>query len=310
MAITGNDTDGYVALASAISAASLATPSFHFLYRNAASPDVAGVGVANTAYSVSNSGENYGFGFYYHADLNTTRQSVYHFNSGGTRVLATLVTVPSPDTWYGIGGSYDGANVKAYLDGALEATTAATAFSTSSSHNPTPAALAATAGSSGFDDGTICEVALWNVALTADEFAALGKKVSPLLIRPTALVHYWPLIREITPMFGPATTSGGTFTVATHAPVIHAAAPVTIRNHGVAATEWQPVDAAWSSGLEMDENASPVFSASASAAMKLTSAMAGEASSLVGETTSRLTLRSRFTSRSGTLASGRRKERF
>jgi hypothetical protein len=310
MAILGNDTDGYVALASALTASSLATPSFHFLYRNAAAPTTAAVGVANSVFSISNSSEAYGFGFWWHADNAAIRQTVYHFNASATRTDSTLVSALSPDTWYAIGASYDGTNTRAYLDGALEVTTPATAFSTSGSHNPTPAALAAQAGSSGFDDGTICEVAAWNVALTAAEFAALGQKISPLLIRPTALVLYWPLIRETAPMFGPATTTGGTFTVATHAPVYGAAAPVTLRNHGTLATEWQAVDLSWSSGLTLDETTSPVFSGAVTSALSLTSAMAGEASSLVGETTSRLTLRSRFTSRSGTLASGRRKERF
>lgn len=41
--------------------------------------------------------------------------------------------------------------------------------------------------------GSIAEVGFWNVALTAAEFAALGKGTSPLLIRRSALIAYWPV---------------------------------------------------------------------------------------------------------------------
>lgn len=47
-----------------------------------------------------------------------------------------------------------------------------------------------------FWDGLIAEVGIWNVALNTDEISALSKGVSPLLIRPTALVFYAPLVRD------------------------------------------------------------------------------------------------------------------
>lgn len=46
---------------------------------------------------------------------------------------------------------------------------------------------------SGFFDGDIAEVAMWSAALDADEVAALAAGVSPLLVRPDALVDYWVL---------------------------------------------------------------------------------------------------------------------
>ena len=51
----------------------------------------------------------------------------------------------------------------------------------------------------GFWDGGLAEAAIWNVALTAAEIAALAKGFSPLLIRPTALVAHWPLIGRHSP---------------------------------------------------------------------------------------------------------------
>lgn len=41
--------------------------------------------------------------------------------------------------------------------------------------------------------GRIAEAGIWNVQLNASEIAALAKGVSPLRIRPNALVAYWPL---------------------------------------------------------------------------------------------------------------------
>jgi hypothetical protein len=50
-----------------------------------------------------------------------------------------------------------------------------------------------------FANGTIAEVGVWNVALAAADFLALSKGISPLLVRPDALVAYWPLIGHASP---------------------------------------------------------------------------------------------------------------
>lgn len=42
--------------------------------------------------------------------------------------------------------------------------------------------------------GDLAEVAVWNIALSAADVAALATGVSPLLIHPEALVGYWPLL--------------------------------------------------------------------------------------------------------------------
>jgi hypothetical protein len=46
-------------------------------------------------------------------------------------------------------------------------------------------------------DGDIAECGIWNVALTADEVAALGKGFSPRRIRPQSLIRYIPLVRDV-----------------------------------------------------------------------------------------------------------------
>lgn len=48
-------------------------------------------------------------------------------------------------------------------------------------------------------DGRIAEIGIWNVALTEDEAASLADGASPMLVRPDALVAYWPLIGRASP---------------------------------------------------------------------------------------------------------------
>lgn len=48
-----------------------------------------------------------------------------------------------------------------------------------------------------FWTGDLAEVGVWNVALTADEIASLGKGVTCDQVRPQSLVFYAPLVRNI-----------------------------------------------------------------------------------------------------------------
>jgi hypothetical protein len=50
-----------------------------------------------------------------------------------------------------------------------------------------------------YAEGDIAEAAVWNVDLAAPEIAALAAGLSPLLIRPSALVAYWPIIGNTSP---------------------------------------------------------------------------------------------------------------
>jgi len=48
----------------------------------------------------------------------------------------------------------------------------------------------------GYFDGNIAEAAIWGVALTDEDVAILAKGYSPLFVKPSGLVGYWPLIRD------------------------------------------------------------------------------------------------------------------
>lgn len=68
-------------------------------------------------------------------------------------------------------------------------------------------------------DGMICEAAIWNVALSDTDAVTLSLGFSPLLVRPEALVAYWPIMGNYSPeinlMAADALTLTGT-TLAAH----------------------------------------------------------------------------------------------
>jgi hypothetical protein len=68
-----------------------------------------------------------------------------------------------------------------------------------------------------YHDGLIMHAAVWDAALTAAEIVQLAKRVPPWLIRPQALVHYWPLWGRHTTEPDLAGATGLTVTGATFA---------------------------------------------------------------------------------------------
>jgi hypothetical protein len=72
-------------------------------------------------------------------------------------------------------------------------------------------------------DVLLAEAAIWNVALSDTEVAALAAGYSPKTIQPTALVAYWPLIGDWTPeielISGQNFTIQGSLTQGAHPPL-------------------------------------------------------------------------------------------
>jgi hypothetical protein len=65
--------------------------------------------------------------------------------------------------------------------------------------------------------GRIAEVGIWSAALSADEVASLARGLSPLLVRPSALVFYAPLWRAIADYRAALSlTDNGSTTLADH----------------------------------------------------------------------------------------------
>lgn len=162
--------------------------SMFLWYRNNSTPSSANsyavLGLGNTALT---------FNSIFCWDHTFSTKTWFHVEAGGAYKTATYTTSPSADTWYALALTYDGTNMRAYLNGTLEATTAAAVSSASATvrfH-----AFSDTGGTNpNADDGVIAEPACWNVALSATEITALANGLCPLLIRPESVMGYWNLI--------------------------------------------------------------------------------------------------------------------
>lgn len=117
--------------------------------------------------------------------------------NGGSVGTATTSTTGTINTWGHACGVYaSNTSMTAYLNGggAVESTVNVTWPLGSTPR--TAIGRRSIASPDLYFSGRLAEVAIWNVALDASEVAALAKGFSPLLIRPSALVAYWPLNRN------------------------------------------------------------------------------------------------------------------
>lgn len=128
---------------------------------------------------------------------------LYVDNNGGGRILFLIGDSGGLDSvsyntvysgaWHHFAGVKNGTGagaLKLYYDGVAAA-------SASSSKSIQNTAYSCVIGNRSTNDqpfdGKIGEVAIWSVALSDAELAALAKGVSPRLIRPGSLNGYWPL---------------------------------------------------------------------------------------------------------------------
>jgi hypothetical protein len=131
----------------------------------------------------------------------------------------TFTTALQANTWYRIGARATSSAFAIFLNGTQEASAATGALPSGETAKIT--LLNDIAGQDDDPNGTIAEAAVWNTALTDDEMRALGKGVSPQLVRPANLIYYVPAVRDVLDVKGNALTVTGT-TVADHSPVIYA----------------------------------------------------------------------------------------
>jgi hypothetical protein len=134
-------------------------------------------------------------------------------------------TTLSTGIWYHVGVTVTfGSNGKVYLNGADDGTTMAGGSvattsgtfvsSTGTNHDALGAAFSGTAPISTARqlDGRMAEAALWNIELTAADFASLARGFTPDQIRPQNLVAYWPFIGDGTNIRDLRNTKNGTIT--------------------------------------------------------------------------------------------------
>lgn len=104
----------------------------------------------------------------------------------------------SASTWQHACGVFTASNSRdVYLNGGSKG---------SNTTNLTPSGIANTFigryrnnASNAYASASVAEAAIWNVALTESEIAALAAGYSPLMIRPDALVAYWPVVGKNSP---------------------------------------------------------------------------------------------------------------
>ncbi len=108
-------------------------------------------------------------------------------------VNASSTATYSANVWNHAGGVWTDATTHiVYLNG-TSTTGATTSIGSMTGGNISIVGRRASGGTPNFFDGNIAEAAIWNVALSATDMAALAAGVCPLLIRPDALVFYSPL---------------------------------------------------------------------------------------------------------------------
>lgn len=129
----------------------------------------------------------------------------------------------SADTWHHAAGVWAATNDRAaFLDGGGKGTNATNV--TVNGEDRTALGRRADSTPSGHADGRIAEAAIWSVALTDQEIAALASGVSPRHMRPGSLAGYWPLFAFTgnAPDFSGndlTLVDNNTVTTADHAPV-------------------------------------------------------------------------------------------
>ncbi len=107
-------------------------------------------------------------------ETNTDGNVEFFIHNSGTWTSATLTgrTASNNNTWYHLTGTYDGANIKIYLNGVLSATTARTGPIGTNTANIN-IGRDADSGGRRYYRGRIDDVRIYNRALTAEEIQAL-----------------------------------------------------------------------------------------------------------------------------------------
>ena len=156
----------------------------------------------------------------------------------GTSIASGVYYDNSNTTWFHILGSFVAADdQKLYVSGAQDG--ASTVSNNISDFADSDYFYIGTGVNSGTDiasktwEGGIAEVAAYAAELTAGEIAALAKGFSPLLVRPSALVGYWPLggpyaPTTIDPVGSNTLTANGGASAAAHPRIIYPMLPPAV----------------------------------------------------------------------------------
>jgi len=150
------------------------------------------------------------------------RHAFTHRDAGASYPRAQLASSLTAGSWYALGCSWSTGNtMQGYLNGSSSGSGTGTAAPNGGTY---PISVGAKSTGANPCAGDVADVALYNVVLDAAEHAAFGAGVSPLLIRPSALLSYTRYISAARDE-----RSGATFTntssFATHPRIIYPSRP-------------------------------------------------------------------------------------
>lgn len=119
------------------------------------------------------------------------RAQHYDGTNNGIATGTTVVAVGDVVHLCGVFASTSSRSI--YVNGVLETTDTTVVGNAFTPDRFDLATLDNGAGKTDHLEGDLWEWAVWNVALTAPEIAALGKRFAPPLIRPQSLLSYYPM---------------------------------------------------------------------------------------------------------------------
>lgn len=133
-----------------------------------------------------------------HVGLNASSQvTATQSDTSNTNASANTTTqANATNTWYHLGGGFTSNTSRtAYLNGAAGSANT-TSITFTAPDTVRVGARVASSAVGNYADGRICQLGVWNVVLSADEWLALAAGASPLSIRPENLVAYIPLLED------------------------------------------------------------------------------------------------------------------
>jgi N-acetylneuraminic acid mutarotase len=123
--------------------------------------------------------------------INNGKVEFYVSHTGSDYPSVASVTTLQPGTWYHLAGTFDGTDLKLYINGSLEATTNSPGTINT---NSSPFTIGRTDGLSrtnNYFNGIIGQVSVWNIARTQSAIqATLGQALAG---NETGLADYWPM---------------------------------------------------------------------------------------------------------------------
>lgn len=124
--------------------------------------------------------------------------SALHRKGGGDEGDAQTSTTISDGNWHHAAAVFtSNSSRSAYLDGGGKSTNTTSVTAIASADRTIVGGLLWTSSTIiQLCDGAVAEVGIWNAALSDDDVAALAMGYSPKLVRPDALVSYFPFVQD------------------------------------------------------------------------------------------------------------------